>query len=137
MFDCANVEMRELLPDLAAGTLDAATRARVEQHIAACAECASELDTLRIVRSAFGTAPTVDVARIAAALPRPTGAGPRDRKTAARVPANRWMDWRVAAALTMITVGTLSLAVSERIGSRSDLSAHDTAVGEPVSRLPV
>ena len=41
MFDCANVEMRELLPDLVAGTLDAATRARVERHHATCAECAS------------------------------------------------------------------------------------------------
>ena len=28
MFDCANVEMRELLPELAAGTLDASARAR-------------------------------------------------------------------------------------------------------------
>ena len=137
MFDCANVEMRELLPDLAAGTLDAATRARVEQHVAACAECASELDTLRLVRSAFGTAPAVDVARIAAALPRPAGAAPDARKTAPALPANRWMDWRVAAALTMITVGTLSLAVSERIGPRSEATAPDTAIAESVSRLPV
>ena len=52
MFDCANVEMRELLPELASGTLDAATRARVEQHVASCVECASELETLRLVRSA-------------------------------------------------------------------------------------
>jgi len=29
MFDCANVEMRELLPEFAAGSLDASTRARV------------------------------------------------------------------------------------------------------------
>ena len=55
MFDCANVEMRELLPDLAAGTLDAATRARVEHHVASCAECTSELETLRLVRGAVET----------------------------------------------------------------------------------
>ena len=42
MFDCADVEMRELLPALAAGTLDDATRPRVERHVASCAECASE-----------------------------------------------------------------------------------------------
>ena len=41
MSDCANVEMRELLPELAAGALDGATRSGVEQHVSACAECAS------------------------------------------------------------------------------------------------
>ncbi len=71
MFDCANVEMRELLPELAAGTLDDATRARVERHVASCAECASELETLRLVRSAYAATPTVDVRRIVAALPKP------------------------------------------------------------------
>jgi len=60
MFDCANVEMRELLPELAAGTLDAATRSRVERHVASCAECASEVETLRLVRSAYRTAPPVE-----------------------------------------------------------------------------
>ena len=71
MFDCANVEMRELLADLAAGTLDDATRVRVERHVASCAECASELETLRLVRSAYAATPTVDVRRIVAALPKP------------------------------------------------------------------
>ena len=118
MFDCANVEMRELLPELAAGTLDAATRVRVEQHVASCAECASELETLRLVRSAYASAPAVDARRIVAALPKPT----RSARGSARVapapkPVRRWMDWRVAAALTMITVGGLSLAVTRRWGS--------------------
>ena len=124
MFDCANVEMRELLPDLVAGTLDAATRARVERHVASCAECASELETLRLVRSAYGSAPDVDVPRIVASLPRPNV---RARRAA---PMRRWMDWRVAAALTTITIGTLSLAVSQRV-SRSDLEPRDTVVAEP------
>lgn len=42
---------------------------------------------------------------------------------------SRWMDWRVAAALTTITIGTLSLTVSQRV-SRSDLELRDTAVAE-------
>ena len=61
MFDCADVEIRELLPDLAAGSLDDSTRARVEHHVASCAECASELETLRLVRSAYAATPSVDV----------------------------------------------------------------------------
>jgi len=111
MFDCANVEMRELLPELAAGTLDAPTRARVEAHVATCTECASELETLRLVRGAFASAPAVDTRRIVAALPKPPIVAPLPRP---QVAPRRWMDWRVAAALTMVTVGGLSVVVSQR-----------------------
>jgi anti-sigma factor RsiW len=109
MFDCADVEMRELLPDMAAGSLDDATRARVEQHLASCAECASELETLHLVRSAYATTPRVDVQRIVAALPK---AVPLPERTHGAQPVKRWIDWRVAAALTMISVGGFSLAVA-------------------------
>lgn len=134
MSDCANVEMRELLPELAAGALDGATRTGVEQHVAACAECASELEMLRLVRSAFGTAPEVDVARIVAALPRQSSVA---SVPARATPVKPWMDWRIAAALTTITVGVLSLAVTQRIPSRSEIGAHDTVIaksfGQPVA----
>jgi len=115
MFDCAIVEMRERLPELAAGALDAATRARVEAHVAACADCAAELETLRLVRAAYTNAPVVDVRRIVSALPHP----PAVSRTASHAgpPVRRWMDWRIAAALTMITVGGLSVAVARRAGS--------------------
>jgi anti-sigma factor RsiW len=111
MFDCANVEMRELLPELAAGALDDATRARVERHVAACAECSSELETLRLVRSAYAATPAMDVRRIAAALPKPVSL-PQRAHTGQ--PVKRWVDWRVAAGLTMVSVGGLSLAVAHR-----------------------
>jgi anti-sigma factor RsiW len=124
MFDCANVEMRELLPELAAGTLDAATRARVEQHVASCAECASELETLRLVRSAYASQPAVDMRRVVAALPK---AAPAARVAPGAKPITRWMDWRVAAALTMITVGGLSLAITQR-ASRSSVRDSLTVV---------
>ena len=127
MFDCANVEMRELLPELAAGTLNAATRARVEQHVATCAECASELETLRHVRAAYRGAPSVDVGRIVASLPRPS-APPRAGGDPA--PIRRWMNWRIAAALTMIAVGGLSVAVLRR-------GPAETRVPSPDSTLAV
>jgi hypothetical protein len=113
MFDCANVEMRELLPELVAGTPDARTRARVEEHVASCTECASELETLRAVRGAYSSAPAIDVRRVVAALPKPAMASATARHTA---PAKRWLDWRIAAAaaLTMITLGGLSVALSRR-----------------------
>jgi len=109
MFDCADVEIRELLPDLAAGSLDDSTRARVEHHVASCAECASELETLRLVRSAYAATPRVDVQRIVAALPKAT---PLPDRVPGGQPLKRWIDWRVAAALTMISVGGFSLAVA-------------------------
>lgn len=120
MFDCANVEMRERLPELATGSLDASARARVEAHLLACAECASELETLRLVRGAFATAPTIDVRRVVAALPKPSAPA----REAASPPVKRWVDWRIAAALTMITVGGLSVAVTGRF-------RHDTPLVPP------
>jgi anti-sigma factor RsiW len=125
MFDCANVEMRELLPELAAGTLDAATRSRVEQHVAACAECASELETLRLVRSAYRAAPLVDVNRIVASLPKPSAPA---RATSGAAPVRRWMDWRIAAALTMITVGGLSVALLRRGPAETRVQPKDTVL---------
>ncbi|HEX6047975.1 MAG TPA: zf-HC2 domain-containing protein, partial [Gemmatimonadaceae bacterium] len=107
-----NVEMRELLPELARGALEPATRAQVERHVAACADCASELETLRLVRAAFGHAPAIDTRRIVAALPTPPAAlAAHSRRAGPR----RWMDWRIAAALAVITVGGLSVAVQQRI----------------------
>ena len=133
MFDCANVEMRELLPELVGGTLDVATRARVEQHVSSCAECASELETLRLVRSAYASTPTVDVRRIVGALPKvpPTASTGRGGR-----PLTRWIDWRVAAALTMISVGGLSLAVARRWSA--DVRPRDVgSVGSSVDTLVV
>ena len=129
MFDCANVEMRELLPELAAGTLDDATRARVERHVASCAECTSELETLRLVRSAYAGTPTVDVRRIVAALPK---AVPLPQRAHKGPLVKRRVDWRVAAAITMISLGGLSLAVAHR----STEAPRDSTVAIPSVDTP-
>ena len=133
MFDCADVEMRERLPGLAAGTLDDATRARVERHVACCAECASELETLRLVRSAYAARPTVDVGRIVAALPKPARLAERAHGDQG---VKRWIDWRVAAALTMISVGGLSLAVARHRSTepppRNSVAALPSVDTQPV-----
>jgi anti-sigma factor RsiW len=127
MFDCANVEMRELLPELAAGTLDAPTRARVEAHVLSCSECASELETIRLVRASFSAASVIDTRRVVAALPKPPAPAVRP---VARPGAARWMDWRAAAALTMITIGGLSVAIAQRGQDRT--SKLDTAIATDI-----
>ena len=133
MFDCANVEMRELLPELAAGTLDARTRARVEEHVASCAECASELETLKLVRGAYAAVPSIDTRRIVAALPKPPAATPVSAASST-TPVRRWMDWRVAAALTMITVGGLSI-VLKRQATPDAPPPIDTALANQLAKV--
>jgi anti-sigma factor RsiW len=113
MFDCANVEIREQLPELLHGKLDAAARARVEAHVASCAECAAELELLRAARAAFSRTPAIDAAKIVRQLPRP-----------AQVTRRKSIRWQMAAAVSFITLGGLSLAIareSYRTGGRDSV----------------
>ncbi|MFL5575008.1 MAG: zf-HC2 domain-containing protein, partial [Gemmatimonadaceae bacterium] len=75
MIDCPNADVRDLLPAYAHGALGAADRARVESHVAGCADCAAELSLIRAAQRALAPAPAVNVARIVAALPRPAAQG--------------------------------------------------------------
>jgi|GEM_PF-631743 len=68
MADCSRDDIRDLLPDLVHDQLEPEARARVEQHLAGCAECAAELDLLRAMRATAFATPDVDVDRIAAAV---------------------------------------------------------------------
>jgi Putative zinc-finger len=72
MSDCLNEEMRDLLPDLAAERLTGAERTRVASHVASCPACAAEVELLGAARRVISRgAPSVDVARIVALLPKP------------------------------------------------------------------
>jgi anti-sigma factor RsiW len=68
MSECRNGELRDLLPELANGRLDAETQREVEAHVAACEECGDELALLRALKPALMRAAVVDVERIAAAV---------------------------------------------------------------------
>jgi anti-sigma factor RsiW len=102
MNDCPNADVRDLLPDLMHGRLDAATRASVEAHVADCADCAAELALLRDLRAVRGT-PAVDIASIVAAVPAYRAA-----------PRRSWVGWRAAAAITVLVAGASSVAVLQR-----------------------
>lgn len=103
MNDCPNAEMRDLLPDLLHDRLDAVVRATVEAHVAACVDCQAELILLQQLRVAMSRTVRVDVARIAAAIPaaRPSVPMGRSRHT--------WVDWRIAAAVTLLLAGGTSV----------------------------
>src|SRR5688572_13973165 len=69
MNDCLSAEMRDALPDVVHGRLEAAKLAEVEAHVASCDACAAELELLRAVVASMPVAPAIDVQRIVAALP--------------------------------------------------------------------
>lgn len=118
MNDCPRGEIRDLLPDLLAGSLDEGTRARVEEHLRGCAECAAELALLGRARVALSRAPAVDAARIAAAV---------QSARQARTPRTRQKVWRVAAmaaGIVLMVAGALWLGLSR------------PSVTPPVARQP-
>jgi anti-sigma factor RsiW len=117
MSDCPNVEIRELLPEYLSGALAASRRAEVESHLATCSDCADEVAVLRLVREAYtATTPAVNVGAIVAALPR----------KASRPAMRSWRHnqaFQIAAAISFIAVGGISLAVA-----RSFFTGNSTGV---------
>ncbi len=131
MRDCVNTEMRDLLPDVMAvddgiSTLSEGDRARVAAHLSVCADCRAELELLRAARRAtVAAAPAVDVARIVQALPAPASveraamgamrstrsAGQERRATPRTRRRSLWSAWRIAAVISTVAVGGLSIAV--------------------------
>lgn len=109
MSDCANVEMRELLPELVHDQLDAATHARVTAHLAACSECRAELELLQTARQALRPIMPLDKRAIVAALPLP------GNRQAARPLASR-RGWQIAAAITVIVLGGVSFNTVRWVG---------------------
>jgi len=146
MSECTNGEMRDLLPELVNGRLDAELQLAVEAHVAECAECAAEVTLLRSLRPALMSAPVIDTQRIAAAV-RAQTAAPRQRG-----PARRVTPWRVAiAAAALVAVGAIGDAVVTRgrtatesvaahapDSSSGDNPAHAAAapIAAPVARAP-
>jgi predicted anti-sigma-YlaC factor YlaD len=126
-------QIRELLPDLAAG-MDAATP-EVENHIASCAACAAHLGDLRKTMAlleewqAPEPSPYFDT-RLEARL----------REEMAR-PAAGWLGWLPRPAWAMSAAGVVlagALAVAIGMGGRSYIYVSETIPTRPPSlSLPV
>jgi predicted anti-sigma-YlaC factor YlaD len=69
MGDCANVKIRDLLPELLHDRLSAAERVEVRTHVDQCADCRAELEVLTRARALMTVPGSVSAARIAAAVP--------------------------------------------------------------------
>ena len=150
MRECENEDLRDALPGYVAGRLAGPDRARVAEHIAGCADCAAEAELLRVAHQVMTQdVPRIDAGRIVAALPAPprTVTGPalvrsdagiatagRGTRPAVRRPARAtgfrpmWTGWRIAAAVSTIAVGGLSVAVLRNLVA----AGHGPAAVSPV-----
>lgn len=131
MSDCPNVEMREALPELLHGRLDAASAARVREHVALCAECAAELELLGRARRAYeASAQPVDTAAIVRALPAARAARMlRPRRTSSLGML------QLAAAIVLLLVGALVVRTVSRGGSDNGANPQEMVV-QPVDSAP-
>jgi hypothetical protein len=138
MSDCTNLDMRDLLPDLARGALAGASLVAVEQHLATCAPCRAELRLLRSAHAALGVTPSVDASRIAAAVVRSRGVR-RDATTAVAQTRRRraWSisgsrrAWLAAASVVAVVGAALLATIMTRAPGESDLPPIVITVEEP------
>lgn len=135
MTDCSNIEMRERLPEVVHDALPAGERAAVLAHVASCPECAAELALLRDVQRTLGSmhVPAIDTAAIVAALPAARAAArpaayPSPRAAAGARPAARRSQTllRLAAAISFISIGGISVAVARSYMGHVTPTALDT-----------
>jgi hypothetical protein len=133
MIDCANVEMRDRLPDLANETLVVAERELVLAHLAGCPACTAEVEILRTTRLILvATTPKVNVAGIVSALPQ---YGVTNIASAPSARRKSWTNsWRVAAAVTFLAagMGSYELLTKEPVVAGPDTTwaaMADTTVG--------
>ncbi|HJU68078.1 MAG TPA: zf-HC2 domain-containing protein [Gemmatimonadaceae bacterium] len=144
MSDCTNLEMRDLLPDLARGALTGPSRMALDAHLATCADCRAELEVVRKAHAALSATPSVDASRIAATVARSTALrreatasvaqARRRRSWGTATPARR--AWLAAASVAAIAAGVLLASNLERDASSPDIAPVVARVDEPEAPTP-
>jgi predicted anti-sigma-YlaC factor YlaD len=148
MNDCADGEMRDLLPGYVHRTLSSAERVAVVAHLESCEDCRAEVALITSASRAFPVA-DVDVARIVKALPAPP------RRVARRTFAGQAQ--RIAAAIAIVALGAFTVvalrgkfqgtthevakaappvAAGTELASAPPVQAARVAVDSPASTLP-
>jgi|ERR671914_1020073 anti-sigma factor RsiW len=131
MSDCTNLEIRDLLPDLARGALSGQSLVAVEQHLATCASCRAELALLQKARQLLGAAPAVNTARIAAAVVR---ADPARRVPSISPPSRK--AWLLAASVAVLAASAALVTSRVTTSGDSDLSPLVITVDDPDTAAP-
>ena len=102
MTDITHEQIRDVLPDALHGKLDEERRRTVESHLRSCAECASEMRVLQMVKDAPSFAPMIDAVKVSSAI-LPYGGVPVER------PVARPRVWQVALAAAAVVIVAVSM----------------------------
>ena len=127
MSDCTNLEMRDLLPDLARGALPGPSRIALDAHLATCDACRAELEVVRKAYAALKVAPPVDASRIAAAVARSTSL--RREATTSVAQARRRRAWSIATPgrrTWLAAASVAAIAGAAILASNADRDAQST-----------
>jgi hypothetical protein len=145
MSDCTNLELRDVLPDLARDALSGPSRVALDAHLATCAACRAELDVVRKAHAALSVGPLVDTSRIAAAVTRATTL--RRDATASVAQARRrraWGSgassrraWLAAASIAAIAAAALLASNLQRAPGSPGVAPVVVRSGEPAAPTPV
>jgi anti-sigma factor RsiW len=145
MSDCTNLEMRDLLPELARGALTGPSLVAVEQHLASCASCRAELALVRNAQAVLSATPSIDASRIAAAVVRSSSIRRNATTTVAETRRRRaWSLWTpsrrvwLAAASIVAVAGATVLATNiAREPDLADLPPVVIHTEEPAAPAPI
>lgn len=121
----------ELLDAFRSGELEATARARVEEHLTACARCREELAATGAWSDAFDRA--YAARRAAAAELEPDWAAQRAAivaRTSARAPGRRPAFWRWAPQIALAAVAALIVGIVWRENPREDPARTASREGE-------
>ncbi len=145
MSECTNMEMRDLLPDLARGALSGPSLVALDAHLATCAACRAELELVRKAHGVLSATPSIDTARIVAAVARSsalrrdatTAVAQTRRRRASSVAAPARRVWLAAASVGAIAVAALLASNLDRTPGSSDLPPVVVHIEEPTRPAPV
>ncbi len=106
MTDCQDTAIQEQLPEFVADALDSGRAEIVRQHVARCAACAADVGLLRQLQPLRVEAPSMDSARIAAAVraahPRRGASSAAAIPSVARRQSPRWRPGLLRMAATVL-----------------------------------
>jgi anti-sigma factor RsiW len=142
MTDCQDAAIQDQLPDFVAGALDVGLADTVRQHLAHCAACAADVGLLRQLQPLRVEVPSVDPARIAAAVraahPRRGASSASTIPSMARRQPPRWRPGLLRMAATVLVCAGAAAAwrqlatPSGRLVAVADTSA---SLSEDTARL--
>jgi anti-sigma factor RsiW len=102
MTDMTHEQIRDALPDVVHSTIDRDRRLLIEDHLRACAECASEMRVLQMVKDAPSFVPMIDAVKVSSNI-LPYGGIPAER------PRSRTRVWQTLAAVAAVVIVAVTL----------------------------